>query len=394
MHYERYLSVIRSIAVLRDSTVITGDSRGQVQIWDGNVGVLTASFMQHSADVLCVIASDDESKIFASGIDGKVVCLQRPMQPTDPAEVVDESLSQQWVYMHSHRTHTHDVFALAIVSRKHSKSVTSSSGACSGSSLVFPGKVHTLLSGGLDARLSLYAVEDFDRVRPQWLPIIPANELIAHNSAYSLITLRHKQHVDIWQVKLQTPQQSVEEVSLSSSTSPSNLSEHCSRVLRLKTAGHDHLHTVALSPDGSLLALSTLSESKLWRISVNEQNVSLSKVVWPESLVQSGRKSGSISLRSLTFSPDGRWLAAWHATKKSILLFSITSTKKANDDKDMVKLVASLPFDPHSIDNGSENDEVDRKLSHVVRCLVFSSDSKYLAVSNATNEVTIYNVSK
>jgi WD40 repeat protein len=49
----------------------------QVQVWDGQAGVLMDSFRQHTADVLALAASADGSSVFAAGVDGKVICLQK-----------------------------------------------------------------------------------------------------------------------------------------------------------------------------------------------------------------------------------------------------------------------------------------------------------------------------
>jgi WD40 repeat protein len=51
----------------------------QVQVWDGQAGVLMDSFRQHTADVLALAASADGSSVFAAGVDGKVICLQKVM---------------------------------------------------------------------------------------------------------------------------------------------------------------------------------------------------------------------------------------------------------------------------------------------------------------------------
>lgn len=57
--------------------MITGDSRGQVQVWDGAAGVLMDSFHQHTADVLTLAVRADGNAVFAAGVDGKVICLQK-----------------------------------------------------------------------------------------------------------------------------------------------------------------------------------------------------------------------------------------------------------------------------------------------------------------------------
>lgn len=101
VHANVYAAHIWSLSVLKDGSVLAGDSKGHFQVFDGNVGVFTAGYHTHSADILSIVTNEAEDAVFASGVDGKVVCLQR-------------SAGAQWAYAHSHRAHSHDVYALAV----------------------------------------------------------------------------------------------------------------------------------------------------------------------------------------------------------------------------------------------------------------------------------------
>lgn len=52
--------------------MVSGDSSGALQLWDGQHGTLLQAFQQHKADVLSVAASSDGNMIFATGIDTQV----------------------------------------------------------------------------------------------------------------------------------------------------------------------------------------------------------------------------------------------------------------------------------------------------------------------------------
>lgn len=58
--------------MLPDGTMVSGDSRGSVQLWDSQHGTLLQAFSQHKADVMAVAASTDGNTIFATGIDVQV----------------------------------------------------------------------------------------------------------------------------------------------------------------------------------------------------------------------------------------------------------------------------------------------------------------------------------
>ena len=99
-------TIVWSLKVLSDHTLISGDSLGHVQFWDGYTGSLISSFSQHTADVVALEFNEKENVVFASGVDHKVVMLR----------LVENGSSgqKQWKYCYAHRTHTHDVKCLAI----------------------------------------------------------------------------------------------------------------------------------------------------------------------------------------------------------------------------------------------------------------------------------------
>ena len=63
--------------VLADGTMVSGDSGGNVQIWDASHGTLITGFRQHKADVLALAASPEGDTLFASGADPQVAVFRR-----------------------------------------------------------------------------------------------------------------------------------------------------------------------------------------------------------------------------------------------------------------------------------------------------------------------------
>lgn len=47
-------TVVWTIAVLGDGTIVSGDSMGNVKFWDSAMGTQMQSFRGHKADVLCL----------------------------------------------------------------------------------------------------------------------------------------------------------------------------------------------------------------------------------------------------------------------------------------------------------------------------------------------------
>jgi WD40 repeat protein len=256
------ITLISSLIVLSDSTVVTGDNRGHVQLWDGNTGVLMVSFHQHIAEVLALAVSPDERQIFASGIDSRVTCIRRLRNDGSEFDSIDNTTPPtqptegEWVYTTSHRPHSHDVFALAVCNnaqlnstrnrqlaqkkgkkRRKSKanmdggrnSIGSDSEGLAGeskngegdeddSSDVMASKEPLLISGGLDCKVCAYSIQDFSNVRPIWILPVPARGIVSASTDHEVVALRHRNMVDVWHLELNNADNMIS--TLNTSTSP------------------------------------------------------------------------------------------------------------------------------------------------------------------------------
>ncbi|VEU40989.1 unnamed protein product [Pseudo-nitzschia multistriata] len=174
-----------TLLLLRDNTVVAGNSLGQVQFWNGETGTLTQTIVQSNsrADVLKLVVDSDETKIFCSGVDSRVVCLERKKPPIkaiaaqqqsnatgsskDLTALVASHLTsyRPWRMTVSQRPHTHDVKAMAIVAS------ASASGAR---------PTETLLTAGVDTKICSYSVSNFSQSQPQtWYPWPSATSLFS-----------------------------------------------------------------------------------------------------------------------------------------------------------------------------------------------------------------------
>jgi hypothetical protein len=188
-----------------------------------------------------------------------------------------------------------------------------------------------------------------------------------------------------------------------------DLDEQCTLLLRLKSAGSEHIHSTAISPNGELLLMSTMSETKAWRVQYNHSStanngIKLIKLKMPE-ILSNNRKILNNSLQHMTFNKEGTLLAGWHATRKAILLFSVEGAAVLAETvedtaMDVLKFLAAIPYEPTTASNSQDTatttgrNVVDKKLAHVIHRLTFSDDSLYLAVANVVNEVTVFHVKK
>lgn len=170
----RPLTVWRLLS-LPDGTLVSGDSDGATQMWDGSYGTLLHRSVQHRADVLALAAAEGGSCVFAAGVDAQVAMFQRvPGSHGRP---------DTWSYTHYKRPHTHDVRALA-------------------SFTLGQDKGSVLISGGVDAQLLAYRARAFLQEHPTRLckcPQRPICQAAASMPSRALVLVAQHDTLDVWQ---------------------------------------------------------------------------------------------------------------------------------------------------------------------------------------------------
>lgn len=100
-------TVVWSIYVLKNMTIVSGDSRGRLTFWDGNLGSQIDSYIASKADILCVTANENEDQLFCSGID--------PLVKTYTYTNIkrDNEKHGKWVETYKRTYHLNDVKTMA-----------------------------------------------------------------------------------------------------------------------------------------------------------------------------------------------------------------------------------------------------------------------------------------
>ena len=99
--------IVWSVKVLRNGNIVSGDSTGELRLWDGKTYTLAQRIKGHKQDILSLATSFDGTTIFSGGMDRRTVVYKQ----------VGKGKSR-WAEVAHRRYHTHDVKAMASFEHK------------------------------------------------------------------------------------------------------------------------------------------------------------------------------------------------------------------------------------------------------------------------------------
>ncbi|XP_056908161.1 U3 small nucleolar RNA-associated protein 4 homolog [Takifugu flavidus] len=267
--------VVWSLVFLSDHTVVSADSAGKVQFWDGHTGTLIRSHLVSKWDVLVLSASQDGCSLAAGTSEGTVVQFQFLSSNVDQE-------NKDWVRTRTFKNHSHDVRALV-----HLESA--------------------VVSGGMDTQLVvrplLDKVEKNTRESALRKMTFPHRSLVSCAKKVGMLLFQFPDHLEVWSVG-ESEGQGKPGDSLPVKKNPEKL-------IHLKIKGDDHICCSALSPCGAWLAYSTVAAVRLYRLQHN--GTAIAKVSIPKELCWA---------HQLCFSSDSSKLFASSA-RSSILVLGL-----------------------------------------------------------------------
>lgn len=258
--------VVWSVVFLSDHTIVSGDSAGKVQFWDGHTGTLVRTHLVTKWDVLALAVSQDESSVVAGTSESIVVQFQ----------FISSTVGRQdneWVRTRTFKNHSHDVRAL----------------------------VHTetaVVSGGMDTQLVVRPLLDKVEKNTQESSLrkiaFPHRSLVCCAKKAGLLLFQFPEHLELWRLGESEGHGRAGD-SLPVKRKPEKL-------IHLKRKGDDHIRCSAVSPCGGWLVYATVSGVRLYRIQHDNNNIGVTKVSkLPKSLC---------SAHQLCFSSDSSKLFA------------------------------------------------------------------------------------
>ncbi|KAI1309787.1 WD40-repeat-containing domain protein [Xylaria venustula] len=327
------------VKCLDGGDIVSGDSTGELRIWDGNTYTQAQRLKAHTSDVLSLVTSADGSTIVSGGMDCRTAVYRKTT-----------GSGSRWAKIFHRRFHRHDVKTMASF-EGHGMSVVVSGGP-DATPVVMP-----LQKAGLEAHRPLSSL-------PQDPPL---------QSAYNsrLIISWWDREVSIW--RLPNTLRDLQD----QANDGHGLAKNRKLLARILIKGEANITSASINADGSLLVVSTASDIKAFHIrprnSAHWDELKISKIELDESIATLGATKTLIS-------PDGQWLCLVQVGG-AVSLLRITEPASPSEKPVIHRRAIRLQrirrqISKHSLVGGLA--EYDRTITQAV----FSPDSQMLVVAD------------
>ncbi|KAF2791108.1 small nucleolar ribonucleoprotein-like protein complex subunit [Melanomma pulvis-pyrius CBS 109.77] len=325
--------LVWKVKCLSNGDFVSGDSTGDIRIYNGKNYSQTQRITGHEADVLDLAVSRDGSMIFSGGMDRRTcfyTCNKKGGATRGNRE-------EKWRKVSHKRYHDHDVKAMATYEGN---------------------KLSVVVSGGIDTQPVVAPLRQFGKELSRSLPALPhAPPLLSAPDARLLISWWNCE-LRIWRVK--TQQDGTEKPKV---------------VARLALQGDENITSASITRDGALLAVSTASEVKLFQLTE------------PKPAAGSSLRIRKLELPSTTGArlvrlvANGKWLAIITATDDVYLARIIVSDDTTDRPRALHPLVHlhRLPRD------NTQRDSLNGPWGHYNRSIThaeFSDDGAVFATAD------------
>ncbi|OTA68330.1 WD40 repeat-like protein [Hypoxylon sp. EC38] len=331
--------IVWCVKCLNGRDIVSGDSTGQVCIWDGKTYTQAQRLQTHNQDVLSLATSSDGSTIVSGGMDRRTVLYRKT-----------SGTIARWSRIWHRRYHSHDVKTMAS----------------------FEGNgMSVIVSGGPDASPIVLPLREAGMENHRTLSHLPQDPPLQSAPKSRLIVSWWEREVHIW--RLRKPLRDL----VDTSDGESVIEKNRKLLARILIKGEANITSATISHDGSLLVVSTTSDIKAFylkpRGETRKDELKISKVEVHEELSKQGATR-------LQISPDGQWLCAIQESNRVIVLSVLRDSTPDNKPVLHPKAIRlqriERKLQKHVTLGGLG--QYDRTITHIA----FSSDSKMLAVAD------------
>ncbi|KAK4157729.1 quinon protein alcohol dehydrogenase-like superfamily [Chaetomidium leptoderma] len=278
--------IVWAVKCLSNGDIVSGDSTGQVCIWDGKTYTQAQRIQSHSQDVLCLSVSADGSKIISGGMD-KRTAIYEPIA----------GQNGRWSKVFHRRYHQHDVKAMASFESK-------------GMSVV--------VSGGSDANPVVLPLRGAGKEYHRTLPHLPQNAPLQSAPKARFLLSWWENEIRIWH--LLSPAQQL----LDDPQAAFSLHKNRKFLAQVLVQGDSHISSAAISEDGTLLVASTATDIKVFQLDFAKgehiEQLQIKKVDMPTA--------AGLAATRVRISPDKQWIS-WVEEGSKVMATRVHTTESA-----------------------------------------------------------------
>ncbi|BFZ53042.1 U3 small nucleolar RNA-associated protein [Savitreella phatthalungensis] len=326
-------SLVWSILVLKNGTIVSGDSTGAVKLWDPRFYSLSQNFKVHAADVLCLTSNAAGDTLFSAGVDQKMQTYK----------LVDQK--RRWAHITGRRFHQHDVRAMASYESRTSSIV---------------------VTGGVDMGLALIPLAKFLEDKHRIISPVPPSSVrhisIATASEPRLLLKWADHEIKIWALCSAVTNDALKD----------DLGDASAQLVsRMRLANQENITYAEISPDAKYIIVCSLDGTKLFALQAGEG-------LRPKKLHCEAIES--LASRRASFLSNGELCIL--TRESDLLLFDLT------DGQATRKL--DLEVDRSADESATRGQTYLRN----VRDYAFAPDGRHVGVCDYRNIITFHQINK
>ncbi|KAF7554498.1 hypothetical protein G7046_g6793 [Stylonectria norvegica] len=332
--------IIWSVKCLPGGNVVSGDSTGQICIWDGKTYTQIQRIQSHKQDVLSLATSADGTSILSGGMDRRTILYKQ------------NTSNGRWSKVWGRRYHDHDVKSMASFES---------------------GRTSVVVSGGPDANLVVVPLKEMGRENHRIMSSLPQQPPVLSASKARLMVSWWGRELHVWILR----QSATEMYNAGGEDVDINQNRKLLKTIVIK--GDSNITSASINQDGTLLVASTATDIKAFKLEhrdpVKPSDVKLSTVEIPAKLA-------SLGATQVQIAPNSRWLCAVREGSR-VLVAKIDDSGESFKFSPQSQRLARLRRNiPRHIQNGGMG-SYDRTITHVA----FSPNSKMLATADLAGYV-------
>ncbi|KAK8046299.1 hypothetical protein PG996_014363 [Apiospora saccharicola] len=338
--------IVWCVKCLPNEDIVSGDSTGQVCIWDGKTYSQAQRLQSHKQDVLSLAVSADGSTVLSGGMDRRTA-LHRKTSGT----------STRWATIWHRRYHGHDV-----------KTMTSFESEQDGISVI--------VSGGPDANPVVTPLREAGMENHRALSHLPQAPPLMSAPRARIMASWWDREVHIW--RLHKPLKDI----VNETGVDADVTKNRKLLARILIKGEANITSASISNDGSLLVVSTTSDIKAFHLTAipdpTRDELKIAKIDVPLNVAALGAERVKIS-------PDNQWICVVQECNR-VSLLRISEGVESDDmpviAHKAVKLYRLKRDIPKHIAFGGLG-QYERSVSQIA----FSPDAKMLAVADVAGYI-------